>query len=288
MVLGTSGLGIAIWMQALKSSGDIVYMSRNFYGVLTIYEREAQSPKDHHFLLRHGRITHGIQFVDPAQALWPTAYYGEESGVGLAMEALPSKGARLGLVGLGVGTLTAYSRPDDVVRIYEINPEVEKVARTRFTYLNRCACRVEVVPGDARLSLEREPSQQFDLLAVDAFNSDSIPVHLLTREAFEVYTRHLKTNGVLALHISNHYLDLEPVVSALAQSFQFQSARIEYDEMPDQWWLYPSTWVLLTRDPSLLSSPGLAMAAAPPSTNALSVPLWTDDYASLFRILKTK
>jgi hypothetical protein len=288
MVLGTAGLGIALWMQALKSGGGVVYMSRNFYGVLTVYEREVQTPKDHYFLLRHGRITHGIQFVDPAEALWPTAYYGEESGIGLAMQALPPGAARIGLVGLGVGTLTVYSRADDIVRIYEINAEVEKVARTRFTYLNRCACRVDVIQGDARLSLEREPSQQFDLLALDAFNSDSIPVHLLTREAFEVYTRHLKTNGVLALHISNHYLDLEPVVAALAQSFQFQSARIECDEMPDQWWLYPSTWMLLTRDPNLLTSPELAVATSAPSTNAPAIPLWTDDYASLFRILKTK
>jgi hypothetical protein len=288
MVFGTVGLGIALWMQALKSGGGVVYMSRNFYGVLTVYEREVQTPKDHYFLLRHGRITHGIQFVDPAEALWPTAYYGEESGIGLAMQALPPNGVRIGLVGLGVGTLTAYTRPDDVVRIYEINPEVEKMARTRFTYLNRCAGRVDIVPGDARLSLEREPSQQFDLLALDAFNSDSIPVHLLTREAFEVYTRHLKTNGVLALHISNHYLDLEPVVAGLARSFNFQSARIEYDEMPDQWWLYPSTWVLLTHDPNLLVSLEVAVATSPASTNAPAVPLWTDDYASLFRILKTK
>jgi SAM-dependent methyltransferase len=275
-------------MQALKSGGEVVYTSRNFYGVLTVYERELETPKDHYFLLRHGRITHGLQFVDPKQALWPTAYYGEESGIGLAMQALPTKGARLGLVGLGVGTLTAYTQPEDVVRIYEINPEVERVAHTRFTYLNRCACRVDVIPGDARLSLEREPSQQFDLLALDAFNSDSIPVHLLTREAFEVYDRHLKTNGVLALHISNHYLDLEPVVAALAQTFHFQSARIEYDEMPDQWWLYPSTWMLLTRDPNLLTSPELAVFSSLPSTNSPAVPLWTDDYASLFRILKTK
>jgi SAM-dependent methyltransferase len=288
LVLGTAGLGTSLWMQALKSGGGVVYISRNFYGVLTVYERELQTTNDHYFLLRHGRITHGLQFVEPKQALWPTAYYGEESGIGLAMQALPDRGARLGLVGLGVGTLTAYSRPDDVVRIYEINPEVEKVARTRFTYLNRCACKVEVVPGDARLSLEREPSQQFDLLALDAFNSDSIPVHLLTREAFEVYDRHLKTNGILALHISNHYLDLEPVVAGLAQRFHFQSARIEYDEMPDQWWLYPSTWVLLTRDPNLLSSPELAVATSTPSTNSPAVPLWTDDYASLFRILRTK
>jgi hypothetical protein len=288
LVLGAVSLGVALWMQALKSGGGVVSMSRNFYGVLTVYEHEAQTPKDHHFLLRHGRITHGLQFVEPAEALWPTAYYGAESGIGLAMQSLPDRPVRIGLVGLGVGTLAAYSRPGDEVRIYEINPEVERLAQTRFTYLNRCPGQVEVISGDARLSLERETPRKFDLLALDAFNSDSIPVHLLTREAFEIYDRHLNTNGLLAVHISNHYLNLEPVVAGLASTFHFQSARIDYDEVAEQWWLYPSTWMLLTRDPDLLTWPELAAAITPASTNKTSLPLWTDDYASLFRILKAR
>lgn len=288
LVLGAASLGIALWMQSLKSGGGVVYMSRNFYGVLTVYEREPQTPKDHYFLLRHGRITHGLQFVDPKEALWPTAYYGPESGIGMAMEALPDRAVHIGLVGLGVGTLSAYSHPGDEVRIYEINPEVENLARTRFTYLNRCPGQVKIVAGDARLSLEREPPQNFDLLALDAFSSDSIPVHLLTREAFQIYERHLNTNGLLAIHISNHYLDLEPVVTALAHEFHFQSARIDYDEVAEQWWLYPSSWILLTREPNLLTSPEMSAAITAPNTNTISVPLWTDDYASLFRILKTK
>src|SRR5204862_2750866 len=137
-------------------------------------------------------------------------------------------------------------QPGDYVRLYEINPEVKHVATSFFTYLSNCLGRVEVVPGDARLSLEREPPQQFELLVLDAFSSDAIPVHLLTKEAFEVYERHLKPGGILAIHISNHYLDLEPVVTNLARQFNYKLALIDYDENDEDWWAYSSTWMLLT------------------------------------------
>jgi hypothetical protein len=286
LFLGLAALGVALWMQGIKSGGGVVYMSRDFYGVLTVYEYRQNDPKSHYFLLRHGRITHGLQFVDPEQARWPTAYYGEESGIGLALQALPNTPRRLGLVGLGAGTLTTYSRPGDYVRVYEINPEVYRLATNRFNYLTECAGKVEVALGDARLSLEREPPQQFDLLALDAFSSDAIPVHLLTREAFELYQRHVKTNGVIAVHISNHYLDLEPVVANLAREFQYRMTLIDYNETEDEWWLYPSTWALLSHDETMLTLPELSFGARSVATNAPKVPLWTDDFASLFQILK--
>ena len=134
--------------------------------------------------------------------------------------------------------------------------------------------------------LEREPSQQFDLLALDAFSSDAIPVHLLTREAFALYGRHLKPNGVLAVHISNHYLDLEPVVANLARHFNYQAALIDYDETDETWWLYSSTWMLLTRDEKFLEWPGIAKGAYPLGDKKSKAPLWTDDFTSLFQILK--
>ena len=140
--------------------------------------------------------------------------------------------------------------------------------------------------GDARLSLEREPAQNFDLLALDAFSSDAIPVHLLTKEAFELYGRHLKPDGIIAAHISNHYLDLEPVVANLAHRFNYKLAVIDYDELEDDWWLYSSTWILLTRDGSILNAPAILRAATPSKTNSVSIPLWTDDFASLFQVLK--
>jgi len=287
LLLGLVPLATFLWRQVHHPDPDRIFTTRTFYGVLTVYEHQRDAPKAHHLVLQHGRITHGLQFVDPEERKQPVSYYGAESGVGLAFEALPPGPRHIGVVGLGTGTLAAYGRPGDLVRIYEINPEVERIATSRFTYLRDCQAKVEVVLGDARLSMEREPPQQFDLLALDAFSSDAIPVHLLTREAFETYERHLKPGGVIAVHISNHFLDLEPVVLNVAQHFKFYFAIIDYDENDDDWWEYSSTWVLLTHDGSLLDDPGICAATAanvPPAKPRL--PLWTDDFSSLFAILK--
>ena len=284
--LGVVALGIALWKQAAKSDRDSVYRSRNFYGLLTVLEYRQDEPEGHHFLLKHGRITHGIQFVDPTQAQWPTTYYGQKSGVGLAMRALPEGAKRIGLVGLGTGTMAAYGHAGDYVRFYEINPAVKRLATSRFTYLTNCASKVDVVLGDARLSMERESPQGFDLLALDAFSSDAIPVHLLTKEAFDIYERHLKPGGIIAVHISNHFLDLEPVVLNLARHFNYQVANISYDENDDEWWEYSCTWILLTHNKDILNSQSIREATSAVSTNSVKIPLWTDDFASLFQILK--
>jgi hypothetical protein len=286
LLLGVCLLGAALWNQAHVSEPDKLLRTRNFYGVLTIYEHDKNDPKSRHLLLQHGRITHGIQFVDPEQASLPTSYYATGSGVGLAFEALPPGHHRIGVVGLGTGSLAVYARPGDYLRVYEINPQVIELASSRFSYLRRCSGKTEVVLGDARLSMEREPPQQFDLLALDAFSSDAIPAHLLTREAFELYGRHLKTNGVIAVHISNHFLDLEPVVRAMANEFQYFAAVVDYDETPDQWWLYSSTWVLLTKDETLLQLPEISVAASPLLGARRKEVRWTDDFTSLFQVLK--
>jgi len=284
--VGVLGLGTTLWLQALKSGGGVVSISRNFYGVLTVYERDAQEPKQHHFVLRHGRTTHGMQFVDPEQARWPTAYYGETSGIGRTMRALPPQPARIGVVGLGAGTLATYCRPGDHIRIYEINPEVERLALSRFTYLTNCPAKVELVSGDARLSLEQEPAHEFDLLVLDAFSSDAIPVHLLTREAFEVYGRHLRTNGVVAIHISNYYLNLEPLVREIARRYQFRLALVT-DAAPEAAWVFPSTWALMAPGPCFLDSKGILPQTAQ-GMDASTVRPWTDDFASLFPLLRWK
>ena len=158
-----------------------------------------------------------MQFTHPVGATWPTAYFTPNSGVGLAVVALPKADRRIGIIGLGVGTMAAYIRTNDYLHFYEINPEVLRLAKSPFTYLAHCPGKVECTLGDGRLSLERQPSQQFDLLALDAFNGDALPVHLLTREAFAVYDRHLKTNGIIAVDISNKSLDLEPVIANIAR-----------------------------------------------------------------------
>jgi hypothetical protein len=285
LALAVWALAIGFWIDVRDSRSEKIYTSRNFYGVLTVYEHRRDNPKEHHFLLQHGRITHGLQFIDPEQAAWPTTYYGGSSGIGLAMDAFPAGSRRVGLVGLGTATLTAYGQSGDYFRIYEINPQVQRLATTRFKYATICPGKVEIALGDARLSMERDPPQLFDLLALDAFSSDAIPVHLLTKEAFDVYQRHLKTNSIVAVHISNHYLDLEPVVANLAKQFGYKMAIIDYDENDDEWWLYSSTWILLSRDQNLLDQPAIK-SAMKSNFSKRKVPLWTDDFTSLFQILK--
>jgi hypothetical protein len=285
--LGCLVLGVVLWIQGQSSNPDIVHTARNFYGVLKVFEHDRDKPLNHHFLLQHGRVTHGIQFADPRQSSWPTSYYSEQSGIGLAMEAIGEGPKRVGVVGLGAGTIAAYGRKGDFFRFYEINPEVGRVARKWFSYLSDCPAQVELVSGDARLSLEREAPQHFDVLALDAFSSDAIPVHLLTTEAFALYDRHMKTNGVIAVHISNHYLDLEPVLLNLARQFDYRPVLIDFDELEDEWWRYSCSWMLLTRNRELLETPSIRWAATPPGkTNKSNLPLWTDDFASLFQILK--
>ena len=162
------------------------------------------------------------------------------------------------------------------------------LSKSYFSYLRNSPAKIEVVPGDARLSLDREPAQHFDLLAIDAFSSDSIPVHLITREAFDLYERHLAPDGIIAVHISNHYLDLQPVVLALARAAKYHVALIDVDESEseDEWWVYGSTWMLLSRNEKSLQAPAIISASSPVSTNLPHLRLWTDDFASVFQILK--
>jgi spermidine synthase len=286
IMLGVAALGAALWLQRERYVDKVLSASRNFHGVLRVLEHTHEPTGERLRWLVHGRIQHGYQLLAPLQASVPTAYYSENSGVGLALAALPAGGRRIGVVGLGVGTLATYVQPGEDARFYEINPEVCRLARSWFSYLAHCRGTVEVVLGDARLSLEREPPQRFDLLALDAFNSDAIPVHLLTAEAFEVYARHLKTNGILALHISNNYLDLEPVVAGLARQFNYRAVAIDHAPTDEQWWLRPSRWVLLTRNEEFLNAPAIRNAARPLTGELANTQLWTDDFSSLFQILK--
>jgi spermidine synthase len=236
-------------------------------------------------VLTHGTITHGKQFIDPARRDWPTTYYGDTSGIGRAIEAKRALGpVRIGVIGLGAGTLVAYGRRGDAVRVYELNPQVVDLALTEFTYLGDTKAGLHVVLGDARLSLEGEPPQNFDVLAVDAFSSDSIPVHLLTVEAFETYFRHLSPGGILAVHISNRYLDLKPVLKEVAAKLG-KEARIVEDDSNDEKGTYGTTWVLFADSAAAFDAPPLA-GAVEALTAERSIRLWTDDYSDLYAILK--
>jgi hypothetical protein len=286
LTLGSIALGTTLWLQTSREGVSVVGSRRNFYGVLTLHEEERDKPELHNFRLQHGRTTHGLQFVDPERAGWPTAYYGERSGVGLALRALPAGPHRVGLIGLGAGTLATYGKDGDYFRIYELNPDVTRMAEAPFTFLPRCKGKVDVVPGDARLSLERESPQRFDILVLDAFNSDAVPVHLLTREAFLLYRNHVKTNGVIAVHLSNQHLDLVPVVVNVAKYFGYATAAVDYGPSQDQWWLYPSSWMLLCDNEAFLNSPAIRDAASPLRNTGNLIRLWTDDFASVFQIMK--
>jgi spermidine synthase len=257
-------------------------MERNFYGGLKVHDEGDGESK--HRRLTHGTINHGAQYLAPDRRRWPTTYYGKGSGVGMAINAAQAAGpVRIGVIGLGTGTLAAYGRPGDVIRFYEINPLVVKIARHEFTYLGDCPGKVDVVLGDARLSLERELPQHYDVLAVDAFSSDSIPVHLLTREAFDLYFRHLAPHGVLAVHVSNRFLSLEPVVKRMAETTHRHVRNIDTEDI-DETGEFGSTWLLVAAKPEVFKKPALAAAAA--LTDVPVVRLWTDDYSNLFQILK--
>ena len=282
--IGVVALGVALWSQARQYGSATLSRARNFYGVLTVFKRDASDMK---FMeLMHGKTEHGLQFLDPVRAAWPTAYYSERSGVGIALSVLPAGNRRIGLVGLGAGTLAAYGQPGDYLRFYEINPDVLRLARSPFTYLANCKSKWDVVLGDARLSLERESPQEFDLLVLDAFSSDAIPVHLLTEQAFQVYERHIKTNGLMAFHISNGHLNLEPVVANLARRFNHEFVIIDQPATREQWWNQGSVWMLLSRNDALINLPVIREASRPPQPVSGTVPLWTDDFASLFQIIR--
>ena len=259
---------------------------RNFYGVLKV-EDELQvldERAEEATVLRHGRIIHGLQYKDPALKLEPTTYYSRSSGVGRAAAVLTQRDepVRIGVIGLGVGTLAAYTREDDVIRFYEINDAVIELASQHFTFLSESPGRTETILGDARLSLETEPPQEYDLLVLDAFSGDAIPTHLLTREAMAVCLRHVVDDGVIAIHVSNLHFDLRPVVDALADEFGLASVTIDdsNERLPGD---RTSRWILLSRRESVLDDPGLREHAAKPQSERV---LWTDDFSNLFEVLR--
>ncbi|HEX8986517.1 MAG TPA: fused MFS/spermidine synthase [Rhodocyclaceae bacterium] len=256
---------------------------RNFYGTLRVFE-SGEGETAYRTLL-HGRIIHGRQFTAPDRLDRATTYYGPGTGVGRALLALRGRDGplRVGVVGVGTGTLASYGRPGDAYRLYDIDPLVVDLAHSEFRFLSRSRAELHTVIGDARLMLEKESPQGFDLLAIDAFSGDSVPIHLLTREAFADYFRHLKPDGVLAVHCTNRFLGLVPVVAAAAESFGRHARLVSYDGDPDM--SFPSDWVLVTTDERFFDDAQLkgraARIAVPPGFR-----LWRDDYSSVFAVLK--
>ncbi len=257
---------------------------RNFYGSLKVSDTGPATDLDARRSLTHGTISHGEQFLNPARRDLPTTYYGPNTGIGLSIREKQKNGAvRIGVIGLGTGTVAAYGRWGDYIRYYEINPLVPWIARTQFTFVGDCRGKLDIAMGDARLSLEREAPENFDVLAVDAFSSDSIPVHLLTREAMQLYFHHLKPDGILAVHISNRYLDLEPVIEGEGKALGKTVREMDTDD-DDAVDVFAATWILLISPPAQFDS--ALVAASQPLHSPKTVRLWTDDYSNLFKILK--
>jgi spermidine synthase len=256
---------------------------RDFYGSLKVDINNKGEYNEYRTLV-HGTITHGIQFTAPERRNGHYSYYSELSGVGMAMNSLQHGPRNVGIIGLGVGSISTFAREGDTFRFYEIDPLVEKVARREFTYLSDCRGKVDVLIGDGRLLLEQDTKQKFDLLVVDAFSSDSIPVHLLTVEALELYFSRLKPDGILALHISNRHLKLQPVVELARIELNKQAILIfnsgDYDNQ-----IYRTDWVLLTSGRNLLNIPEIK-AAASELEPMPGLRLWTDNYSNLIQILK--
>jgi hypothetical protein len=288
-----------------ENDENTVHVSRNFYGVLRVRHEYAADYVDDgsgddrsiertRNSLTHGQIKHGFQFQQDDWRRQPTTYYGRKSGIGLAIAnrrafaKKESRGVRVGVVGLGTGTIAAYGEKGDYFRFYDINQDVKKLSDDGiFTYLSDSPAQTDVEIGDARIVMERElqrnESQQFDVLAIDAFSSDAIPVHLLTSECGRIYQQHIRPGGILAVHISNRYLNLSPVTRGMAETLGWQTLRISNDE-DDNEGVFSATWILLSSDPAVLDSPDISREGD--GWDRDDAPLhWTDDYSGLWQVL---
>jgi MFS family permease/SAM-dependent methyltransferase len=297
------GLGLAALITALGSQiqgvlKNTIAMKRNFFGTLKIMDENPMNPLEHRIVMMHGRIEHGYQFRVPDKRYWPTSYFGPNSGAGIAIRFHPrrldpaQRHLRIGIVGLGTGTLAAYGEEGDYLRFYEINPDVIQLCDKYFSYRKDTAAKVDIVPGDARISMEREIGRQqpgnYDVLAIDAFSSDAIPIHLLTRECYLDYWRHLKKDGILALHISSRYFNLGPVIRSLAELDKESGMQALLIEDPGSSIRETDAtrWILITANREFLANPDVKRSVTPWKEEDAPGLLFTDDYSNLFHLLQ--
>jgi spermidine synthase len=288
------------------AQGELIYQERNFFNILRVIEYRPENPGRHRVVLRSGSTTHGAQLLQPDRRHLPIFYFGAATGIGVAMAQRPDEPMNVGVIGLGVGSLAAYGRSDDRFRFYEIDPNVARIARDAgyFTFLSDSPADIQIVLGDARLSLESElengGSQGFDLLVLDAFTSDSIPVHLLTVEAFDLYLQHLKPDGVLAVHASSVNFNLVPLILRQGEAHGLAGVSIANQRIPG-FFVYRTTWVILSANtgyidglPAAVENRRKAIGIRPRKLSlenlepdlVSTAPLWTDDYSDLISALK--
>ncbi len=285
-VVASAGMLVLVFWVNHAYKHDTIVAVRNFYASLRVTRDTSSYPGATLLTLANGSIRHGTQILDSSELRHtPTTYYTSDSGVGLAVRFCCEGRARnIGVIGLGAGTLAAYGRPGDHIRFYEINPAVPPIAKDTFTYIRDSAAQVEIIEGDGRTSLAGESPQHFDVLVVDAFSGDAIPIHLLTTEALALYRRHLTPNGILAFHISNQHVDLAPAIGLLAASAGMQARRVSTGSIQQPGEFF-SSWMLVTADPDFFGQPELfAVARLPESRPGLKV--WTDDYSALMPLIR--
>ncbi|MCP4624582.1 MAG: spermidine synthase [bacterium] len=286
----------------IEAEGDALTTLRNFYGVLRVHEQD-KDKRSHRRKLYHGQINHGLQLLHPKQKHRIVSYYSAHSGLGIAFRRHPKRLARssqivtdkqnlnlhVGVIGLGIGVVASWGLPGDSFRFYEINPGVVSLANEYFTIMKDSKAMLKVIEGDGRISLEREfrehGSMQFDLLIADAFAGDAIPVHLVTREALELYLKHLRADGILALHISNRHLDLMPVVYGLATTLDIPAILVKKKKRSRDY-IKGSKWVLLTKNKRFLKHPRVLKYVTPWPDDIRDDIVWTDNYSSIFELLK--
>jgi spermidine synthase len=285
---------VLLGLQIRTGTVDSIYHGRGFFGVMFVYEWDVGA-RDHERGFYHGKIQHGRQAMHPSMLHRASSYYGVNSGVAEAMQFHPrrhaaaaaGRGLKVGIVGLGVGTLSMYGTAQDSFRYYEINPQVEMIARRYFKFLKNGNAATEVVLGDARVSMEREllasGSNEFDVLVLDAFSGDSIPVHLLTEEAFDLYAKHLRSDGILAVHITNQYLDLSDIVRAAARRIGKDAIWIE--DGADRWYEDENDWILVTNNPLFMQSNRLQTLQSAWDEEDPGPIRWTDDFSNLFQVI---
>lgn len=297
IVAGLAGyLAASVYLDVKADAARAVAVTRNFYGVLRVDEEPAYDGYSTYRSLMHGRIQHGIQMLEGDLQYAPTSYYAPYSGIGVAVETLrelrqkpAGPGAlRIGVLGLGTASMAAHGQSGDYILFYEINDEVVRLSDTYFTYRQHTPAKTDIALGDARITMEREQaagtSQQFDILAMDAFTGDAVPLHLLTREALQTYFHHLKPDGVLAVHISNRYLDLSPLMHDLAEDAGKQAVIIDNDEDPE-YAIDASTWVLITSNQAFLNSDRVQEHAGDWPARHPRKLVFTDDFSNLFHVL---
>jgi hypothetical protein len=272
-----------------------MYVSRSFFGVLSVDEWYTEMP-EHARGLSHGTIQHGIQYMHPSFEHFATSYYGVNTGAGIALRKHPrrmtgnpgERGLHIGIVGLGAGTLSTHGTHQDRIRYYEINQQVEYIAYEYFTYLKNGKADTKIVLGDARVSMQRElrqsGSNEFDVLILDAFSGDAIPVHLLTQEAFDLYAQHLRPDGIIAIHITNLYLDLTPVILSAANRMGMEVAWVEDGDK--RWYESASDWLLISGNREFMNSKALIDRKSDLNKKQHDPVEWTDDFSNLFQIIE--